>query len=56
MIGERWGDLNEDEKKIYKSMAKDVPHPDTLEPGVIWKESSRTIANFEANVCIYICT
>lgn len=50
MIGERWCDLNAEEKERYKSMAKDVPHPDTLEPGTTWKETSRIITNFEANV------
>ena len=34
-------------------MAKDVPHPDTLEPNTTWKETSRIITNFEANVCKY---
>ena len=52
-IGKRWGDLNEEDKERYKSMAKDVPHPDTLEPNATWKETSRIITNFEANVCKY---
>ena len=50
MIGEKWYDLNAEEKERYKSMAKDVSHPDTLEPGTTWKETSRIITNFEANV------
>ena len=55
MIGQRWGGLNKEDKERYKSMAKDVPHPDTLEPGTTWKETSRIISNFEANVCKYTC-
>ena len=52
MIGQRWGGLTSKKiRKDYKSMAKDVPHPDTLEPGTTWKETSRIISNFEANVC-----
>ena len=53
MIGEKWYDLNAEEKERYKNMAKDVPHPDTLEPGTTWKETSRIITNFEANVYIH---
>lgn len=54
MIGERWGGLNEETKERYKNIAKDLPHPDTLEPGTTWKEISRIITNFEANVCKYV--
>ena len=34
-------------------MAKDVPHPDTLELNTTWKELFRIISNLEANVCKY---
>jgi len=53
MIGQRWSALDSEEKQNYKEMAKKLPH-EGLQVQATWKEASRIIANFEANICVFI--